>query len=70
MATPENVELAARFGLFMLTAGGLGLLTGTTLGRSGIIRLTEKPRDFYITCFSHVAVGLFCYTGQFWAQTG
>jgi hypothetical protein len=69
MASPENVQLAARFGLIMLTAGGLGLLTGTTLGRSGIIRRLDQPRDFYITCLAHLAVGLFCYFGQFFVPT-
>lgn len=34
-ASLENVQLAARFGLLMLGAGGLGLLTGTTLSRGG-----------------------------------
>ncbi len=65
MASPENVQLAARFGLIMLTVGGLGLLTGTTLGRSGIIRRLDQPLDFYITCSAHLAVGVFCYCGQF-----
>lgn len=68
MASPENVQIAARFGMFMLAAGGFGLLTGITLGRSGIIRRLEKPRDFYITCISHLAVGAFCYFGQFYAK--
>lgn len=68
MASPENVQIAARFGMFMLAAGGCGLLTGITLGRSGIIRRLEKPRDFYITSISHLAVGAFCYFGQFFVK--
>lgn len=63
MASPENIELAARFGLFMLAAGGLGLLCGTTYGKSGVIRRTEKPGEFYTTCICHLAVGAFCFAG-------
>ena len=65
MASPENVQLAARFGMFMLAAGGLGLFLGTTLGRSGIVRRADKPGEFYVICFSHLAVGAFCYLGRF-----
>ncbi len=57
MASAENVQLAAKFGLLMLSAGGLGLLLGNTLGRSGLISRITQPRDFYATCFSHLAVG-------------
>ncbi len=47
MASAENVQLAANFGLFMLSAGGLGLLLGTTLGRSGLISRITQPRDLH-----------------------
>ena len=70
MASAENVQLAANFGLFMLSAGVLGLLLGTTLGRSGLISRITQPRDFYITCISHLAVGTFCYFAQFFMETG
>ena len=44
MASPENVQFAANFGLFMLAAGGLGLVSGTTLARSGVVRRAcSKP---------------------------
>lgn len=69
MASPENVRLAAHFGLFMLAAGGLGLLTGTTLSRSGIVRRVDQPCDFYVTCICHLAVGAFCYFGQYFVGT-
>ena len=69
MPTPENVQLAANFGIFMLAAGGLGLFSGTTLGRSGIIRRDEKPGEFYTTTICHLALGAFCYGGQFFVQT-
>ncbi|MFN0080828.1 MAG: hypothetical protein ACKVY0_30540 [Prosthecobacter sp.] len=69
MASPENVQLAARFGMFMLAAGGFGLITGTTLSRSGIVRRGEEPGAFYTTCICHLAVGAFCYFGQFFVQT-
>ena len=64
-ASPQNVQIAASFGLFMLGAGVLGLLSGTTLGRSGLVRRAERPGAFYSTCFAHLAVGAFCYFGQF-----
>jgi hypothetical protein len=70
MASAENVQLAAKFGLFMLSAGGFGLLLGTTLGRSGLISRITQSRDFYITCCSHLAVGAFCYFAQFFVETG
>ncbi|MBB5033393.1 hypothetical protein [Prosthecobacter vanneervenii] len=65
MANPDNVHLAANFGVFMLGAGGLGLLSGTTLGRSGLIRRVDQPGAFYVTCCCHLAVGAFCYFGQY-----
>ena len=61
MASAENVQLAARFGVLMISAGGLSLLLGTTLGRSGLISSSTRPKDFYITCSYHLAVGAFCY---------
>jgi hypothetical protein len=69
MASPENVQLAANFGLFMLTVGALGLLSGTTLGRSGMVRRSDTPSQFYSICFCHLAVGAFCYFGLFFART-
>ncbi|MFC5453681.1 hypothetical protein [Prosthecobacter fluviatilis] len=69
MANPDNVQMAANFGAFMLAAGGLGLLSGTTLGRSGLIRRAEQPAAFYVTCCSHLAVGAFCCLGQYFAPT-
>lgn len=69
VASPENVQLAARFGMIMLAAGGLGLLTGTTLTRSGLVRRSENPGSFYTTCLAHLAVGAFCYGGQFFVAT-
>lgn len=69
MASPENVQLTAYFGLFMLAAGGLGLISGTTLARSGMVRRADKPGEFYTTCICHLAVGAFCYFGQFFVQT-
>jgi hypothetical protein len=68
MASPENVQLAANFGLFMLTVGALRLFSGTTLGRGGIERRLDKPGQFYTTCCCHLAVGAFCYFGQFFAR--
>ncbi len=70
MADPQNVQLAANFGLFMLAAGGLGLVTGTTLSRSGFVRRNERPSTFYIACISHLAVGAFCYFGQYFVSAG
>ncbi|MGV3661146.1 MAG: hypothetical protein ACO1TE_13250 [Prosthecobacter sp.] len=69
LASPENVQLAARFGMLMLAAGGLGLLTGTTLTRGGLVRRSERPGEFYTTCLCHLAVGAFCYGGQFFVTT-
>ncbi|MDB6003773.1 MAG: hypothetical protein JWR15_760 [Prosthecobacter sp.] len=69
MANPENVQLAANFGLFMLAVGALGLFCGTTLGRSGMLRRADTPGAFYSTCCCHLAVGAFCYFGQYFAQT-
>lgn len=69
MANPENVQMAANFGLFMLAAGALGLFFGTTLGRSGVVRRADNPGTFYITCSSHLAVGAFCYFGQYFTRT-
>lgn len=63
MASPENIQIAVRFGIFMLLAGGVGLVTGTTFGKSGVIRQTEKPGEFYTTCICHLAVGAFCVAG-------
>ena len=68
MASPENVQLAANFGLFMLAVGALGLFRGTTLGRGGIERRADEPGKFYTTCCCHLAVGAFCYFGQFFAR--
>lgn len=67
MTNPHNVQLAANFGLFMLTVGALGLLGGTTLGRGGLIRRADQPAAFYVICCSHLAVGAFCYFGQYFA---
>ncbi|WP_395751378.1 hypothetical protein [Prosthecobacter sp.] len=69
MASPENVQLAANFGLFMLAAGGIGLLLGATLGRAGIIRRADSPGPFYTTCCCHLAIGAFCFFGQFFVRT-
>lgn len=69
MVNPDNVQMAATFGIFMLVAGGLGLLSGTTLGRSGLIRRADQPGDFYVTCCCHLAVGGFCYLGQYFVTT-
>jgi len=69
MASPENVQLAARLGMFMLAVGGFGLITGVTLGRSGIVRRADKPGEFYSTCLCHLALGAFCYFGQYFVQT-
>jgi hypothetical protein len=69
MSHSENVQLAAHFGILMLTAGAIGLITGTTLGRSGFIRLEEKPREFYPPCICHLIVGAFCFGGQFFVVT-
>lgn len=68
MANPESVRLAANFGLFMLTVGALGLLSGTTIGRGGIERRADKPGQFYTTCCCHLLLGAFCYFGQFFAR--
>ena len=68
MTSPENVQLAANFGLFMLAAGGLGLIAGTTLARSGVVRRADKPGEFYTTCICHLAIGAFCYFGQFFVK--
>ena len=65
MANPENVQLAANFGLFMLFVGALGLFCGTTLGRSGVVRRADAPGTFYSICCCHLAVGVFCYFGQY-----
>jgi hypothetical protein len=69
MANPENVQMAANFGLFMLAAGALGLFSGTTLGRGGMVRRADAPGTFYITCGAHLAVGAFCYFGQYFVRT-
>jgi len=53
----------------MLAAGGFGLITGVTLARSGIVRRADKPGEFYSTCLCHLALGAFCYFGQFFVQT-
>ena len=68
MANPENVQMAAHFGLFMLAVGTLGLLCGTTLGRSGIVRRSDTPSQFYTICCCHLAIGAFCYFGQYFAR--
>ncbi len=52
----------------MLTAGLLGLTAGTTLGRSGFIRLEEKPSELYTPCICHLIVGAFCFGGQFFLE--
>ena len=70
MAHPDNVVLATRFGLFMLSVGGLGLLFGTTLSRSGMVSRISQPKEFYAACLSHLAVGAFCYFAQFFVETG
>ncbi len=67
MANPQNIQMAANFGVFMLGAGALGLMCGTTLGRSGLIRRADQPAAFYVTCCCHLAVGAFCYFGQYFA---
>lgn len=69
MANPQNVQMAANFGLFMLTVGALGLFSGATLGRSGIVRRADAPGTFYSICGSHLAVGVFCYFGQYFVRT-
>ena len=69
MANPENVQLAANFGLFMLAVGALGLFSGTTLGRGGMVRRADTPGQFYGICCCHLAVGAFCYFGQYFART-
>lgn len=69
MANPEDVQLAANFGLFMLAVGALGLFSETTLGRSGMVRRADAPGTFYIICGCHLAVGAFCYFGQFFVRT-
>lgn len=69
MANPENVQMAAHFGLFMLAVGALGLFSGTTLGRCGIVRRADAPGTFYSICGSHLAVVAFCYFGQYFART-
>ena len=68
MATTEHVQIAASFGLFMLAAGGLGLVTGTTLGKTGFLCRADKPTEYYTTCACHLALGAFCYFGQFFAH--
>ena len=69
MANPENVQLAANFGLFMLAVGVLGLFCGTRLGRSGMVRRADAPGTFYSNGCYHLAVGSFCYFGQYFART-
>ena len=69
MANPENVQIAANFGLFMLAVGALGLFSGTTLGRGGMVRRADAPGTFYSICGSHLAVGAFCYFGQYFERT-
>lgn len=61
--------MAANFGLFMLAAGVLGLVCGTTLGRGGMVRRADAPGIFYSICCCHLAVGAFCYFGQYFART-
>ena len=68
MADPEHVRIAANFGLFMLAAGGLELLSGTAISRSGLFRKAQGPGTFYTLCGCHLFVGAFCYFGQFFAQ--
>ena len=68
MSPIEKAQFAGHFGLFMLTVGGLGLFSGTTLGRSGMLRRSEQPGAFYTTCICHLAVGAFCYFGQFFVS--
>ncbi len=60
--------MAANFGLFMPAVSALGLFVGTTLGRAGIVRRADTPGEFYTICCCHLAVGAFCYFGQFFAQ--
>jgi len=69
MSNPENVHLAANFGVFMLIVGALGLFSGTTLGRGGMVRRVDTPGTFYSICCCHLAVGTFCYFGQYFART-
>ena len=64
MTTPDPAQLAGNFGLLMLAVGGVGVLSGTTLGKSGILRRDEKPVEYYTTCVCHLAVGAFCYLAQ------
>ncbi|MBL9146071.1 MAG: hypothetical protein JNM99_20485 [Verrucomicrobiaceae bacterium] len=64
MASADNLQTVSRFGAFMLAAGIIGLVSGTTLGKSGIIRLHEKRGEFYATCICHLALGLFCLLGR------
>ena len=53
----------------MLAVGALGLFSGTTLGRGGMVRRADTPRTFYTICCCHLAVGAFCYFGQCFVQT-
>ncbi len=64
MTTPDPAQLAGNFGLLMLVVGGVGVLTGATLGTRGVLRRDEKPTEYYTTCISHLALGAFGYLAQ------
>ena len=69
MATTEHIRFAANFGIFMLCAGGLGLLTGTTLSRQGFVTRAENATLYWTCCGCHLFIGAFCYFGQFFVQS-
>jgi hypothetical protein len=68
MASPQNIQMVANFGIFMLTAAGIGMITGTTLAKTGFISREKDPFNFWGVVICHLALGIFCYLAQFFVK--
>jgi hypothetical protein len=68
MASPQNIQMVANFGIFMLTAAGIGMITGTTLAKTGFISRDKDPFNFWGVVICHLTLGAFCYLAQFFVK--
>jgi hypothetical protein len=68
MASPQNIQMVANFGIFMLTAAGIGMITGTTLAKTGFISRDKDPVNFWGVVICHLTLGAFCYLAQFFVK--
>ena len=53
---PDNVDMLIIFGIFMLGAGVVSFLTGTTYFR-GVIKRDDKPLEYWVNTIGLLLLG-------------